>query len=169
MYQQPFQHLVYPCTASTRAEYVTDSGPLLCSDSSPERLDTYLNVEGGNLPTESETTGLVSGLDKFKLWAGLEPSPELIAISMGVQNPVIAVQFTPRLSLLFRPCIVSGQPHCVKSSDEGQEKLDYMMNPLFAHLGSTAQHCQVCFILCSVFCSRHLGPLSAWCFLSVQG
>ena len=64
---------------------MTDSVPMLCSDSSPERQDTYLNVEAGNLPTESQTTGLVSGLDKLQQWAGLEPSPELIAISMGVQ------------------------------------------------------------------------------------
>ena len=114
---------------------MTYSGLLLCSDSSPERLDTYLNVEAGNIPTESETTGLVSGLDKFKLWAGLEPSPELIAISMGVQIPVAAVHNILWLSMLFRPCTVSRQPQCVKSSDEEQVKLNFMMDPLFAHVG----------------------------------
>ena len=62
---------------------------MICSDSSPEKSDTYLNVELGSLPTDTETTGLVSGLDKIKLWGGLEPSPELIAISMGTSPPTL--------------------------------------------------------------------------------
>ena len=56
---------------------------LWCSDSSPEKPDTYLNVESSGLPTDAETTGLVTGMDKAKLLGGLEPSPELVAIAMG--------------------------------------------------------------------------------------
>ncbi|CAL5226019.1 g8825 [Coccomyxa viridis] len=52
------------------------------SDSSPEKPDTYLNVESGDVPTDTATSGLVTGPDKFRLLGGLEPSPELIAISM---------------------------------------------------------------------------------------
>ena len=64
-----------------------DTLRLLCSDSSPEKPDTYLNVESGDLPTDTETTGLVTNVDKFRLLGGLEPSPELIAISMGTVSP----------------------------------------------------------------------------------
>ncbi len=108
--QQLFLHLDDLYIASIKAQYVTCFGLFLCSDSSPERLDTYLNVESGSLPTESETTGLVSGLDKFKLWAGLEPSPELIAISMGVQTSVIAVQ--NMIFQLLHRVQGKGQPKC---------------------------------------------------------
>lgn len=72
---------------------------ILRSDSSPEKMDTYLNVESSGLPTDSETTGLVSGSDKTKLWGGLEPSPELLAIAMGMRA---AVPSAPAYGTLFQ-------------------------------------------------------------------
>ena len=68
-----------------------DAVRVLCSDSSPEKPDTYLNVESGDVPTDTATSGLVTGPDKFRLLGGLEPSPELIAISIGNLSPCVCM------------------------------------------------------------------------------
>ncbi|CAL8466314.1 g5850 [Coccomyxa elongata] len=58
----------------------TDEQVTASSRSPADRTDTVLNVESNGVST-SETTGLVSGKQSFR-FMGLEPSPELVAISM---------------------------------------------------------------------------------------
>ena len=78
---------------------------LWCSDSSPEKPDTYLNVESSGLPTDAETTGLVTGMDKAKLLGGLEPSPELVAIAMG--TPACFASMTCCRALTLWPSLMN--------------------------------------------------------------
>ena len=85
---------------------------LWCSDSSPAsqvKPDTYLNVESSGLPTDAETTGLVTGMDKAKLLGGLEPSPELVAIAMG--TPACFPSMTSCRALTLSPSLM--QKNCL--------------------------------------------------------
>ncbi len=111
---------------------------LLFTRSPADKSDTVLNVESNGAST-SETAGLVNGKQSFR-FMGLEPSPELVAISMGEPHPRKSIG-DRKLPLNFK----------FSSMQHPEHDSDYVCPAR------------------SVFCSGHPGIVPPGCIIPVQG